>query len=261
MMLNSEEEAAHGHWMEYSHNVIEILANIAFVIGCYCFFSSNNSVYGFGDWAFIIACTVNTIVVLSEFIEAMHNKSVMKPKDRDEIMEHLCFLCANALFAIGCVFFLPSVKYLTSFYYTASAIGAWCCILASFGLVYGTFYNAICFEGDLVDSTLDPRTHEYCRKLTKISISLTLIGSMLFVVGSFMYRPIFGGLCPPHSTNAVCEAVSTYGTKCYLFGSYIFLAASIVGILTTDAKVRGSNGGMPTEKTKLISDMAKTDTV
>jgi len=226
--------------------------NIFFIIGCYCFESSSNSVYAFGDWLFIIACIVNTVFAISDFLEALHNKSITNSTGRDGVLETVFFVLANGLFAVGCVFFLPGVKYMGSFYYTASAIGAWCCILGSFGLVYGTFYTAVCFEYEPGDSKLDPETHERCRQLTKLGINATLVGTVLFTVGSFMYRPIFGGLCPPRSTSAVCEAVSDYGTKCYLYGSYLFLVASILGMTKTIITHRASQVEKPTETTKLM---------
>lgn len=252
VMFSSKASPAHGHWIEYFVDSVTILMNIFFIIGCYCFESSSNSVYAFGDWLFITACIVNAVIAINDFIEALHKKNIMNSTGRDEILETGFFVLANVLFAVGCVFFLPGVKYLGKFYYTASAIGAWLCILGSFGLLYGTFYTAIYFEHEPDDSQLDPETRERCRQLTKMNINATLIGSALFLVGSFMYRPIFGGLCPPRSTASVCEAVSSYGTKCYLYGCYLFFVASIFALMTTYLKHTNSQAKNPTETTKLM---------
>lgn len=231
--------------------------NCCFVVGCYCFYSSNNTVYAFGDWLFIGACCVDTVMAINDFIEALHHKSIKaalgdNPKSRDEVFETGFFVLANVLFACGCVFFLPSVKDMAGFSYTSGSLGAWLCIAGSFALVYGCFYTAICFEGEPGESKLDDATHARCRQLTKLSVNATLVGTVLFTVGSFMYRPIFGGLCPPRSTDSVCEAVSTYGTTCYLYGSYLFLVASILSLITTIIKANSESGEKPTEKTKLM---------
>jgi hypothetical protein len=229
-----------------------------FVIGCYCFYSASNSVYGFGDWFFISACLIDTVLAIMDFLEALHEKSITAAlggtvQGRDEVLETGFFVLANLLFASGCVFFLPSVKDIAGFSYESNALGAWLCIGGSFALVYGTFYSATCFENEPAGhSGLEDAVHARCRQLTKLSINCTLIGVVLFTVGSFMYRPVFGGLCPPRSTEAVCEAVSTYGTTCYLYGSYLFVAASVLGLLTTIYKANNEPATKPTEKTKLM---------
>jgi hypothetical protein len=259
MMFSKEEtEPTHSHWMEYLLKIVPVICNMMFVVGCYCFYSASNSVYGFGDWFFIAACLIDTVLAIYDFIEALHEKSITAAlsgtsQGRDEVLETGFFVLGNICFASGCVFFLPSVKDMAGFSSTSNAIGAWLCIAGSFALVYGTFYSATCFENEPGDSALDDAVHTRCRQLSKLSINLTLVGVVFFTVGSFMYRPVFGGLCPPRSSNAICEAVSTYGTTCYLYGSYLFVAASVLGLITTIIKANNEAAEKPTEKTKLMA--------
>merc|ERR1712150_230031 len=91
-----------------------------------------------------------------------------------------------------------------------------------------------------------------CRQMVKVSILLLFIGTMFFTVGSFMYRPIFGGKCVQGSTNVVCESVSAYGTKCYLYGSYAFLVSSCISFAICVMKAAGERAKEPTEKSKLV---------
>merc|ERR1719321_1728690 len=120
LLRSADKKPKHGYWLEYLLDGIAIINGICFVIGCYCFRSSDDSVYAFGDWLFIAACAVNTVISCHELLEKIMHKSVMKEKERDEVLEALCFLLANLLFTVGCVFFLPFFG--SSF--AASAAGA-----------------------------------------------------------------------------------------------------------------------------------------
>jgi hypothetical protein len=252
-----EKAPKRGHWLEYLLDIMSIITSILFVIGCYCFQSSNDEVYAFGDWLFIVACVINTAMACHDLLESLHHNSLMTlvhhPKGRDEVLESLCFTVSSVFFTVGCVCFLPSMG--ESFLVTA--IGAWCCILGSFGLVYGVFYTAMGFQAqpghEHPESNLEHETAERLRQITKVRVSLGLVGTVLFCVGSFMYRPVFGGICPPRSSNAVCEAVAVFGTRCYLYGSYFFLVASTLTLVTTTLKSGANANGEPTETSKLVT--------
>jgi len=246
MMVDPTAEAPkHGHWLEYMISVVDILACCLFVMGSYCFESSSDAVYAFGDWGYIVACLANIAVSGHDLCEKFHHANLMKPKDRDEISEAAFFLVSALAFTAGCVFFLPSVS--DKLGTTASAAGAWLCITGSFGLVFAVFFNALCFEAQAWKSKLAPGTAKWVRQLTKINICCLLFGSMFFCVGSFMYRPVFGGTCQRGTTDAVCEAVSAYGTKCYLYGSYAFLIGAFTGLINCHLKATGEIGSDETK--------------
>jgi len=253
MMVSSETEPRHGHFLEYFQDVSAIVCNILFVIGSYDMMSSNQTVYATGDWLFIIACVVNTLWSGVEVVEKLHHANLMKPKERDEVLEGVVFLVANVLFTVGCMFFLPSFE--AAFSFSGSA-AAWLCIVGSFGLVIGVFFSALCFEAHPGQTELEVNVARRCRQMMKVSILCLHVGTMFFTVGSFMYRPIFGGKCVQGSTDAVCEAVSSYGTKCYLYGSYAFLLNSCLNFAICVLKANGQRTNEPTEKSKLMASGA-----
>lgn len=147
------------------------------------------------------------------------------------------FLFSHVIFTVGCVFFLPSVA---KKFGRSDSLGAWLCIIGSFGLCFAVFYTALTFSTDpavlKMLTNLDPSVAVKCRQLTKVQMFLSLVGAMFFTVGSFMYRPVFGGKCPQGSKNAVCMAVQDYGNVCYLMGSYVFLMGSLLGLYITYLK-------------------------
>jgi hypothetical protein len=249
MMVSSDEAPKHGHWMEYFQEVSAIACNIMFVFGSYDMMSSNDTVYATGDWLFILACVVNTLWSTVEVAEKLHHANLLQPKERDEVLEAAWFFVANLLFTVGCVFFLPSME--ARFTFSAGA-GAWLCIVGSFGLTFGVFYSALGFESHPGQTELEQIIERRCRKMVKVSILLLLVGTAFFTVGSFMYRPIFGGKCEQGSTDDVCEAVSAYGTKCYLYGSYAFLVSSCLNLAVCVMKANGERTKGPTENSKLM---------
>lgn len=227
--------------MELFIDIITILCNIGFVIGSYCFNSPSPTVYAFGDYLFIIGSVVNICISVHNLVEQVHALNLKHPvKDhhRDEIMENVYFLISAVCFLAGCIFFLPGLENNPAGDYMAAGMGAWLCIFGSLGVVFAVFYNAIGFECDKSEPGIDPYWGAVCTRMTRQGMFLLLFGGLFFTVGSFMYRPVFGGQCPPHSTNLACVAVSRYGTFMYLIGSYCFLAQSILILARNTLKNR-----------------------
>mmetsp|Transcript_36564 Transcript_36564/g.68414 ORF Transcript_36564/g.68414 Transcript_36564/m.68414 type:complete len:287 (-) Transcript_36564:70-930(-) len=231
-ILNKDAEPQHGHFMEYVIEVLSILTSLMFIVGCYCFESEDTHVYESGCWIFLVACVTGCVTGVFEVTEKLHHSNLDKEHERDEVLESVMFLISHLLFTWGCVYFLPEV---TQRFQRSDSWGAWLCIIGSFGLCFAVYYTALTFSSDpavlKMLHNLEPSASEKVRQLMKIQMSLLLVGAIFFTVGSFMYRPAFGGQCPPHraaSTNSVCIAIGDYGTKCYLYGSYVFLVASLI---------------------------------
>jgi len=236
-IVKKDAEPQHGHCTEYLIEVFGILNSLMYIVGCYCFESEDEQIYAFGDWLFIVACSISCVIGVFEVMEKLHHSNLAKHDERDEVVESSMFLIAHILFTWGCFYFLPQV---TKRFQRSDSWGAWLCILGSFGLCFAVFYTSLTFSTDpavlKMLHNLEPSASRMARQLKKIQMSLLLVGAIFFTVGSFMYRPLFGGKCPQGSTNAICMAVQDYGTKCYLWGSYVFLVASLVSAYSAYVK-------------------------
>jgi len=241
--------------MEYFLDVISILCNCAFVVACYCFDSSNETVYTVGNWLFVSGSIVNAAVaatVLLEQVYALKGSDSEKDSDRDEVMETLLFLVSALLFAVGCIFFVPHIA---TGDYVFAGIGAWLCILGSLGFVFAVYYNALGFEADTSESCIAPKQSGICLRQTKLGFFLLLSGGVLFSIGSFMFRPTLGGNCPPRSEEIVCKAVSSHGLLLYLAGSICFLSQSVLSLITGIFKDAAEvpDSDCPSETSKLVA--------
>mmetsp|Transcript_105040 Transcript_105040/g.191857 ORF Transcript_105040/g.191857 Transcript_105040/m.191857 type:complete len:284 (+) Transcript_105040:91-942(+) len=236
-ILNKDAEPQHGHFMEYVIEVLSILTSLMFIVGCYCFESEDTHVYESGCWIFLVACVTGCVTGVFEVTEKLHHSNLDKEHERDEVLESVMFLISHLLFTWGCVYFLPEV---TQRFQRSDSWGAWLCITGSFGLCFAVFYTTLTFSSDpavqKMLNNLEPSASTKVRQLKKIHMCCLLVGAIFFTAGSFMYRPVFGGECPPHSTNAICVAVADYGTKCYLWGNYVFLVGSLISTYVTYLK-------------------------
>jgi len=250
-IVNKDAEPQHGHCLEYLIEVLGIVISIMYIVGCYFFESEDPLVYEIGDWLFLVACVISCVIGVFEIMEKLHHANYadevlmtqiksLHHDERDEVLESVMFLISHLLFTWGCVYFLPEV---TQRFQRSDSWGAWLCIIGSFGLCFAVFYTTLTFSSDPAVremlSKLEPSASTKVRQLKKIHMCCLLVGAIFFTAGSFMYRPVFGGECPPHSTNAICMAVADYGTKCYLWGSYVFLVGSLIS--TYVAYLKASN--------------------
>mmetsp|Transcript_105041 Transcript_105041/g.191858 ORF Transcript_105041/g.191858 Transcript_105041/m.191858 type:complete len:284 (+) Transcript_105041:91-942(+) len=236
-ILNKDAEPQHGHFMEYVIEVLSILTSLMFIVGCYCFESEDTHVYESGCWIFLVACVTGCVTGVFEVTEKLHHSNLDKEHERDEVLESVMFLISHTLFTWGTLYFLPEV---IGRFQSSASWGSWLCIIGSFGLCFAVFYTTLTFSSDPAVremlSKLEPSASTKVRQLKKIHMCCLLVGAIFFTAGSFMYRPVFGGECPPHSTNAICVAVADYGTKCYLWGNYVFLVGSLISTYVTYLK-------------------------
>merc|ERR1719375_977235 len=144
------------------------------------------------------------------------------------------FIIANLLFAIGCVFLMPGIYKTERAKFRADDLGAWFCVVGSFGLVFAAYWNAICLgqefgqlgyvlgggtrtptdviaTGRIESRDLQAKTDYTCFAMLRIALALTQVGGVLFTAGSFLFRPAFEqGSCLSNDTK-VCQDISKFG--------------------------------------------------
>jgi len=229
-----------GECHDYIIDLVGLLCNLAFVVGSVCFASSSNFVVSVGDWCYIGACLINTYLAgrsCFKFVVELADDDPNNDPEDTEFNEETMFLLSSAVFTFGCVCFMPGLPPAAAAIFN-DGLGAWLCIAGSFMLVAAAYWNALGLANHKVAQSAAAKL---TYKLNKLILACTLCGAVLFTVGSFMYRPSFGGQCPRHSTNTICISISSYGTFLYLAGSVVFTVASLFSFPVTVLKYHGSN--------------------
>jgi len=229
-----------GEMHEYAMNSLACFCNFCFVIGSVCFASSSNTVAATGDWLYILACVINTYLSGRSFIHhviELADEDDSNDPDDNEVNEEAMFFLSSAVFTFGCICFMPGLPAPLAAFFN-DGLGAWLCIAGSFMLVAAAYWNGLGLANVKVGKSVASRL---TFKLNKIILACTLAGAVLFTVGSFMYRPSFGGQCPKQSSNTICISISSYGTTLYLAGSIVFLVSSLLLFPITILKFHGGS--------------------
>jgi len=233
-VMDRGADPEHGHWMEHLVAIVAIVVNVGFVIGSYCFFSdmSPNALW-IGDWIFIIGSFMSVLGSLhaideshamSHLDEMTSRKSLSNMrvrKERNEFLENVSYLIAGAIFFLGSIFFMPGIygdhEELEETY---QRIGSYLFIAGSFGFVMATYFSAIEMAADPNHQNFEHGSIKMkCHYLHVFGLGFAQIGAVFFVVGSFLYRPLFA-LGHPAAADA--------GTKCYIIGSVLFVLESVL---------------------------------
>jgi len=233
-VLNREADPEHGHWMEHLVSITAILVNFGFIIGSWCFYSDMSlTALWVGDWIFIIGSFMSVLgslhaidesKAMSHLEEFSSTRSLSNMKvrlERNEFLENIFYLLAGAIFFLGSIFFMPGIygdhEELEE---TFQRIGSYLFIAGSFGFVMATFFSAIAMAADPNHQNFEQGSVKMtCHYYHVFGLAFAQIGSVLFVVGSFLYRPLFAMGHP---------AAADAGTKCYVIGSILFTLESIL---------------------------------
>mmetsp|Transcript_39470 Transcript_39470/g.91610 ORF Transcript_39470/g.91610 Transcript_39470/m.91610 type:complete len:339 (-) Transcript_39470:132-1148(-) len=199
---------------------LNMFVSVQFLIGSFFFFTwlGSSAVY-WGDWFFITGSALNCFISLSltldHWREMDHIQSEVKKMPGEgeedeknialqeleekgrELMESSCYLAASAVFAVGCVLFYPHLFKDEVKKEYGEEIGAYMFILGSFGFVIAAYYNALAMvKGAAIHKAPKIGSIEYTkRQIVAGELFLSTIGSVLFVTGSFLYRPSYATNC------------------------------------------------------------------
>ncbi|CAK0802734.1 unnamed protein product [Prorocentrum cordatum] len=117
---------------------------------------------------------------------------------------------------------------------------AWMFIIGSFCFVAAGLYNALNIHHDRSNDG------KYFYELTPYNVSVAtlfcgIFGTVLFVVGSFYFRP--GGViqCDDGKIGRWCHCSTFTGAWCFIIGSILFVAQSVLGLLSAVITHRSLN--------------------
>merc|ERR1740121_191590 len=88
-------------------------------------------------------------------------------------------------------------------------------------------------KSDDAQTNVGAKTIAY--RLGACELWLSIVGSALFVVGSFLYRPIYSNDCHGRSGektgDGMCVNVTNQGTKLYIVGSIAFTIMAALSLV------------------------------
>lgn len=226
-----EADPEHQHPMEYVVAWLGVAVNVGFIIGSVCFLSRwPIAVIFFGDWFFVIGSLVGVLLsahaiheshAFSRFDEMMQLTGNENRLLRNEFLEQLNFFVSGIVFFIGSVLYMPGIYGPNQEMKELGAgLGAWCFIAGSMGFVMATFFSAIGMAADPNHQNLQPGSVKtYCHYLHIIGLACSQLGSVFFVTGSVLYRPVFA-----YGHNTSADA----GTRYYIVGSVLYTIEALI---------------------------------
>lgn len=245
--------------------VINSVINFAFVVGSIFFFPGVPEWQLLsGDIIFIVGSFVSFWIAATKLArEGLGGtlKMLQQREKHSEAMLALMYCVASLIFCIGSFLYMPGIFSDEETQVLAERVGAWIFVVGSFGFVVASFYSmeALGHHGHApeLDSETEPRVYF----MHRAALMAGLVGSNLFVVGSFLFRPGLNTHCKllqhirqPENDTAVCQWLCRnaehfeasvmaakhkmmmngcvdnlyFGTLCYLIGSILFFVASLL---------------------------------
>jgi len=254
-------EPQHGHFLEYIMSVTNICVQIAFLYGSYLFLSSTEADLAFGDTLFIIGSVITFVFAAYNLVESrahwMHYASAER-EDRIEFWETTMFFFAGLVFLVGSIFFWPGIydwwydgidqSLINAYEEEGEAHGAKCFIAGSVMFLIASMFNGIGLgmnKNEAEENPVSVVTHY----IHIVALLASQLGSVLFVAGSVMYRPILGGACAEFTARYAgaaqagqtvaeheCESTGEYGTKLYIYGSALYLLEALLNFTNSALK-------------------------
>lgn len=244
-------EPSHGHFVEYIYQILSIISCVIFVVGSFCFLPGFPAyVIKTGDMLFIIGSIIYMVMsfhTLLEIRSTVKQKGEMDAYSRGEIFcewfEQILYFVAAVIFTIGTVLFWPGIPWANedSAKY-GEFVATWFFIVGSYGFVLATFCNSIAMTERGNRTAVPGKVGIVCHWMMVWELFLSLFGGILFVIGSYLYRPGFRNDCSQyrliedeetsHGTaheevNDYCVSVLKSGTYMYIIGSFLYTFQAI----------------------------------
>jgi len=265
---------AHGHFLEYAMSVINILVQVGFLVGSYLFMSSEESDLMIGDTLFIVGSVITFVFAFYNLIESRAhwmNYYKAEREDRIEFWESAMFFFAGLVFMVGSFFYWPGIynwfyegetpTYINDMEESGEAHGARCFITGSVMFLIASMFNAIGLGMNKEEAEKNP-VAVVSHYIHVAALFNSQMGSVLFVAGSWMYRPAIGSACPDFSARYegeaqngeivaehACETTGMFGTKLYIIGSAMYLIEALLNFTNSALKHKYCNDGKVGHKT------------
>lgn len=242
-------EATHGHFLEYFIGLTLVAASIMFVVGSYCFLTGNPKwITMLGDELYIAGSLIYLVTSLYSAVELSMSCCAYHQREVSEMFENILYIVAALIFTAGTVLFWPELwdGHGEQVALTCEIWGSYCFIIGSIGFCMASFFNALSLNRDaeraatIGNSTKkrDIVIAKRCHYLTISALFFSQLGGVLFVAGSYLYRPGFNNHCDPEKEalgteepESFCVNVLDEGTRLYIIGSFFYLAQSVLALI------------------------------
>lgn len=238
-------------------SIINICVQFAFLYGSILFLNSDVASLQLGDELFITGSVITFAFAAYNLVESRHhwlNYYDAEREDRIEFWEVSMFFIAGLVFMIGSFFYWPGVYEWPMFCgdqcedetvigdmeFNGESWGAFLFVMGSLLFVVASMFNAIGMGMNKFEDDRDNGAAVAVHYIHVVALIASQLGSTCFVVGSFLYRPVFPA-CPALTeryageaqvgqavAEQACESTGTYGTWLYIYGSTLYCLESLL---------------------------------
>lgn len=212
----SQRLVEQSHWLEHVLAITYITGGVLFVVGSIFFLPGFERFYHAGCLLFLIGGTAYLTTSSFDLEEAEHAGK------KFEYSMALLYVYGGCFFIVATFIFVPEITQAMG-PYSAQLWGSWGFIVGSLFFVLACFLNGAHTGDAFKDHKDDPIRVYWAQALVLATTFSTMLGSILFLVGSILYLPNIG--CD--------EGTVTLGTCCYIAGSFFFVVAGLLPILRT----------------------------
>lgn len=257
----------HGHCIEYTMSVINILVQVGFLWGSILFTHEEPADLRLGDMLFIGGSFITLLFAAYNLIESRNhwlNYYDAEREDRIEFWEVAMFFLAGIVFFIGSLFYWPGIyntwcgadcteTQINDLEFQGESWGAFLFVMGSLGFVCASMCNAIGLGMNKYEDDVNNKDAVVVHYIHLVALIASQLGSTLFVVGSFLYRPVFPA-CPSLTERYVgeaqtgqeeaaeaCESTGSAGTWLYIYGSCFYCLEALLNFIASAIKGASNN--------------------
>lgn len=252
-----------GHVMEHAMGIANILIQVGFIYGSWCFYSGHSTdTVEIGDSIFLLGSAFTLVTCchslyeskfrVSQFVRAAYVENTEEEEARDEACENVMFILAAVFFAGGGFCYWPTLTENMSgedaeYVY---ACGAWFFCAGSMGFLLAAYFNAVGMSA-CAGSVRMTRKDWHIHYIKHTALLASILGSVAFLMGSYLYRPdLSNNTCKRGSNFGFCTDVADSGTTLYIVGSILYTIDSslayvvtLMNCMASDDEVSGDDGG------------------
>lgn len=236
----------------------------------------------FGDILFIVGSVITFVFAAYNLVESRtHWLDYYRAEreDRIEFWEVAMFFLAGLVFMVGSFFYWPGIyetwcgedcteHEINDMEFNGESWGAFLFVMGSLMFVCASMFNAIGLGMNKYEEERDDQVAVAVHYIHLVALISSQLGSTCFVVGSFLYRPVFppcAALTERYAGEAqtgqeeaekACESTGTAGTWLYVYGSCFYVLEALLGLVSSALK-HGS--GSEKEGHKLVATPEEED--
>lgn len=243
-------------------SIINLLVQVGFLWGSYLFLSSDEDDLKRGDILFIVGSVITFVFAAYNLVESRAhwlNYYDAEREDRIEFWEVAMFFLAGLVFMVGSFFYWPGIydawcgeacteTDINDMEFNGESWGAFLFVMGSLMFVCASMFNAIGLGMNKYEEERDDQVAVAVHYIHLVALISSQLGSTAFVVGSFLYRPVFPA-CPElteryageaqtgqEEAEAVCTSTGTAGTWLYIYGSFFYVLEAILNLVSSALK-------------------------